>query len=203
VFVNTKILLAGGLLAISGFSAACSGTATNANQTANVNANTPGPVVQSTDNPTTVPGNVPTGGDPTQGAKPAPNTHPGPDNSDIEVVMDKNGDVVETRTFKNNKNVSKVVVVTTAKNGKMTKTVTVYDGNGKPHAAPESKAESVMQELGDDVARGAGIVVQKTKDVAGDTKNVAGKVVDAGADATRKTVDKTKEGLNKAKEKLP
>jgi hypothetical protein len=200
--VNIKILAVAALLAAASLSAACSGADPNANQTANNNGAVP--VAQDGSNPTTAPGNVPTGPDPTRDVTPSPNVHPAADNSEITVEMDKTtGDVLETRTFKDNKNVSKIVVVTSTKSGKMTKTATVYDRNGKAHSVPESKLGSIMQDTGDAIAGLAGIAVEKTKDVAGETRDTAGKVAGKTKDVSKSAADKAKEGVDAIKKKVP
>lgn len=117
--------------------------------------------------------------------------------------MDKNGDVVETRVFKNNPNLSKVEVLTSVKEGKVKKTITAYDKSGKAHSVPESRSESIMQETGDDIARVAGIIAGGTKDVANDAKEKAEKVANKTVDASKTAADKAKEGANKIKSKLP
>ncbi|MEO6393538.1 MAG: hypothetical protein ABIP75_16935 [Pyrinomonadaceae bacterium] len=206
--MRNKVLLVACLITAAVLSAACSkanSNSANANQAGpnGGNVNSQMPVVPPGENPTTVPGSAPTGPDPTQGVTPGPATHPGPDNSETSTVMDKNGDVVETRVFKNNPNVSKVEVLTKIKDGKIVKTITVYDKNGKAHSVPESRSESIMQETGDDIARVAGIIAGGSKDAANDAKEKAEKVANKTVDASQTAADKAKEEANKIKRKLP
>lgn len=185
---------------------ACSGSKNNTANTGQANrnladANAPAPTGE---NPTLAPGNAPTGPDPTQNVKPGPLTSTGGDNSSITNEMNpKTGAVTSTRVFKNNKNISKVVVVTGSQNGSLARTVTVYDIAGKPHQLPENQADSVMKENGDEIARSAGMRVIPSGTVVGDAPpNPAQVPVQAGK-IPRTAADQAKEELNKVKTKIP
>lgn len=187
------------LLALVG----CSGGNKNANQ-ANRNLADANAPVPAGENPTTAPGSVPTGPDPTQGVTPKPLTTPGGDNSTITNEMDsQTGSVTSTRVFNNNKNLSKVVVLTDTRNGKLTRTVTAYDLAGKPHTLPESQADSVMSQSGDDVARAAGLKVAKSDNPATDARDVAGRAAGKSGNVVRSAADQASEQLNKVKVPAP
>jgi hypothetical protein len=133
-----------------------------------------------------------------------PATRTGPDNSEITSSVDASGTKTETRTFKNNPNVSKVVVTTT-KEGK--RTVKVYSPSGQEKEVTGPESEGVLETTGEKVASGAGFVADKAEDVGGEVKDgaetaadktaetakdVANKTVDTTKDVTKKTVDVTK-----------
>lgn len=199
-------------LALAGLSVGCSG-----GDTTNANANATNPAA-ATANANASPANptmaqAPTGTDPTQGITPGPNpVTPGKDNSEIQIAMDtKTGDVTETRTFKNNKNITKVVRTTSGTK----RTVTVYNSKGQSKTLPESKIDSAMDETGDALAAAAGWTVEKSKDVAETTKDGAETVIDKTVKGSKtvgektvegaktvgeKTVEGTKKGVNKVKD---
>ena len=118
-------------------------------------------------------------------------TSPAPDNSEITTSVDAQGNRTETRTFRDNPHVSKVVV-TTNKNG--TKTTRVVSRNGEEREVKTD--ENVLEATGDKVASAAGFVADKGEDVAGEAKDktVAGakEVGDKAEDVKDKTVSTTK-----------
>jgi hypothetical protein len=142
-------------------------------------------------------------------------TSTGPDNSEITTTTNSNGVKTETRTFKDNPRVSKVVVTT--RDG--TRTVQVYSPNGEEKDVSKSEPSDVLHTTGDAIADSAGWVKDKsvtgydktkegaekvadktvdtTKTVAHKTKHGAEKVGDATVDTTKTVVDKTKEGVKK------
>jgi len=117
---------------------------------------------------------------------------PGPDNSEITTTVDANGTRTETRTFKNNPRVSKVVVTT--HDGKKTVKVTSPSGEEKV----VDTTEDVLHATGDKVADAAGFVADKSEDVAGETKDKTKDVVDKSKDIGDKVVDKSKDVGGKA-----
>lgn len=187
-------------LALAGLTVGCSGSDTT---NANANANTADPNAATANanaspaNPTM--GQAPTGTDPTQGITPGPNPPtPGKDNSEIQIAMDtKTGDVTETRTFKNNKNVTKVVRTTSGTK----RTVTVYNSKGQSKTLPESKIDSAMDETGDALAAAAGWTVEKSKDAASATKEGAETVIDKTVQGSKTVGEKTVDGAKKVGEK--
>lgn len=131
----------------------------------------------------------------TEGAVAA--TRPGPDNSDITTSTDANGVRTETRVFKDNQHISKIVVTT--RNG--TRTTRVYSRNGEEKEIQTTDSQNVLEETGDAIADAAGFVAAKT--VSGTEKAVeVGKTAAEKTKDTAKTVgDKTVEGAKTAGEK--
>jgi len=119
-------------------------------------------------------------------------TRPGPDNSEISTTTDANGVKTETRTFKNNPHISKIVVTT--KNG--VKTARVYSRNGEEKELSNSQSQNVLEETGDAIANSAGFVASKTVEGAEKAKDKtvegAEKAKDVGSDAAAKTKDTAK-----------
>lgn len=114
-------------------------------------------------------------------------TRPGSDNSEITTSTDANGVKTETRVFKNNPRVSKVVV-TTARDGK--RTTTVYGPTGE---SKDLKDQTV------DVLEGAGNAIA---DAAGWTADKAGDVAKEAGDKLEDAKDKTVSGAKEVGDKL-
>ena len=131
-------------------------------------------------------------------ANASPVTRTGPDNSEIATSVDASGTKTETRTFKNNPNVSKVVVTTT-KEG--TRTVKVYSPSGQEKEVTGPESEGVLEATGEKVATGAGFVADKAEDVGGEVKSgaetAAEKTAETAKDVSKKTVDTTKDVAEK------
>src|ERR1044071_2394765 len=85
-------------------------------------------------------------------------TRPAPDNSEVTTSVDANGTRTETRTFKNNPRISKVVVTT--RNGQ--RTVRAYSPSGEEREVKTD--ENVLEAAGDKVASAAGWVGDKAED---------------------------------------
>lgn len=115
-------------------------------------------------------------------------TRPGPDNSDITTTTDINGVKTETRVFRDNPHVSKVVVTTRSD----TRTTRVYGRSGEEKEV--NTVENALDATGDAIASAAGFVADKT--VSGVEKGVeVGKTVaEKTADTSKKVADKTVEG---------
>src|ERR1043165_1694346 len=96
-----------------------------------------------------------------QNATAAGETRTAPDNSEVTTSVDANGTRTETRTFKNNPRISKVVVTT--RNGQ--RTVRAYSPNGEEREVKTD--ENVLEATGDKVASAAGVVADKAEDVPG------------------------------------
>lgn len=136
-----------------------------------------------------------------------------PDNSEITTNVDANGVRTETRTFRNNPRISRVVVTT--RDGR--RTVKAYSPSGEEREVHTD--ENVLEATGDKVAAAAGFVADKTEDAVGEAadkaedvgdKTVSGakkvgseaadKAEDVGdktASAAKKVGDKTVEGAKK------
>ena len=126
----------------------------------------------------------------------AASTRSGPDNSEITTSVDANGVKTETRVFRNNPRLSKVVVTT----NKGTRTVKVYSPSGEEREL-NKKEPDVLEATGTAIADAAGFVAGKTADVAGAVKD---KTVTAGektADAAKTVGSKTAEGAKTVGEK--
>lgn len=198
-------------LSLTALIAGCSSNQTantnTVNPTNNTNAN---PTTTTTDtntnttaqNPTTQPSPISTQ-DPTQNVEVKPNPPtPGPDNSEITIVMNKDGSVTETRVFKSHSTISKLIRFTDVK---VQKSAKVYDKNGNVKDLPQDKFEASMQMMGDDLARAVGFAVPKTKEVVNESKEQMKKqeegVVDKGKQIGGEVVDKTKDGAKTVAEK--
>ena len=114
-------------------------------------------------------------------------TSPGPDNSEISTTVDADGTRTETRTFRNNPRVSKVVV-TTRKDG--TRTVKVTSRSGEEKVVDTT--EDVLKATGDKVADGAGFVADKAEDAKDETVSAAKEAGDKAEDVKDKTVSTSK-----------
>jgi hypothetical protein len=116
----------------------------------------------------------------------SPITRPGPDNSEVTTSVDANGNRTETRVFKSNPRISKVVVTT--RDGK--RTVRAYSPSGEEREV--NSDENVLEATGDKVASAAGWVADKAEDVPGETKSAAKEVGEKAGDVKDKTVSTTK-----------
>ena len=113
-------------------------------------------------------------------------TRPAPDNSEVTTSVDSNGTRTETRVFKNNPRISKVVVTT--RNGQ--RTVRAYSPSGEEREVKTD--ENVLEAAGDKVASAAGFVADKAEDVPGEAKTAAKEVGDKAEDVKDKTVSTAK-----------
>ena len=129
-----------------------------------------------------------------ENATAAGTTRPGPDNSEVTTSVDANGTRTETRTFKNNPRISKVVVTT--RNGE--RTVRAYSPSGEEREVKTD--ENVLEAAGDKVASAAGFVADKAEDVPGEAKSAAKTVGDKTGDVADKTVSTTKKAGEKTVE---
>jgi hypothetical protein len=118
-------------------------------------------------------------------------TSTGPDDSEITTTTDANGVKTETRVFRNNPRISKVVVTT--RNGQ--RTVKAYSASGEEKEIND--VGDALSATGDAIAQSAGFVADKAEDVAGETKEGAEEVGEKTVDAAEKVGDKTVEGAKK------
>ena len=131
----------------------------------------------------------------------ADTTTAGPDNSEITTSVDAEGTRTETRTFRDNPRISRVVVTT--RDGR--RTVRAYSPSGEEREVTTD--ENVLEATGDAVASAAGFVADKTGDVANEAadkaegvgdktvsgaKKVGSEVADKAEDVGGKTVDTSK-----------
>lgn len=119
-------------------------------------------------------------------------SRPAPDDSEITTSVDANGVRTETRVFRNNPRIARVVVTT--KDG--TRTVKAYSPSGEEREVNKNEPEDVLEATGSKIADAAGFVADKTKDVAGGVKEggekVGEKTVDTAKTVGNKTVDTAK-----------
>jgi len=127
----------------------------------------------------------------TDTANTAPVTAPGPDNSEI-TTTNENGVKTETRTFKDNPRVSRIVVTTRDGN----RTVKVYSPGGEMKSGPEKALDAT----GEAVADSVGFVKDKGSNVVDKTKDTGSTVIDKTKEGTRTAIDKTKEGAEVVKD---
>jgi hypothetical protein len=116
-------------------------------------------------------------------------TRQGADNSEITTTTDANGVKTETRVFRNNPRVSKVVVTTT-RDGR--RTVRVHAKSGTEKVV--DNVGDALESTGDALADAAGFVADKTGDAA---KEVGDKAEDVG-DQTVKGAKAVGKGATKA-----
>jgi hypothetical protein len=120
-------------------------------------------------------------------------TKPAPDNSEITTNVDANGVRTETRVFRDNPRVSKVIVTT--HNG--TRTVKVYSPSGEERELNKNEPEDVLEATGSKIADAAGFVGDKTKDVAGTVKDKSVAAGEKTVDVSKKVGEETAEGARK------
>ena len=122
-------------------------------------------------------------------AAPTTTTVAGADNSEITTTVNPDGVKTETRVFKNNPRVSKVVV-TTDRGGR--RTTRVYSPTGTEKVV--DNVGDALNETGDAIATAAGWTVDKTKE---GVNEVGDKLEDVG-DQTAKGAKKVGRGAKKA-----
>lgn len=149
-------------ISIGAFTAGCN-TTDNTNTTANANAN----------------------------ANVATTTRAGADDSEITTTTDANGVKTETRVFKNNPRVSRVVVTTDSSGRRTTR---VYSPSGTEKVV--DNVGDALTETGDAIASAAGWTVDKTKEGA----NEAGDKLEDAKDQTVKGAKEAGDKLEDAKD---
>ncbi len=135
--MRIKLMVGLGVVALASLAAGCSDSGT----TSGTNANTT--TVATTTNTTTT-----------------AQTRSAPGDSEITTTTDQTGSTVETRTFKNNTRVSKVVVTTT-REGK--RTARVYPVTGEPRDLPEDRVARALDDTGEAIADAAGFVAERRR----------------------------------------
>ena len=134
----------------------------------------------------------------------AATTRPAPDNSEVMTMVDANGVKTETRTFRNNPRIAKVVVTTRngVKSGKAVST------SGEERDLDSNEVEQALDATGEKVAAFAGFVADnaapvanevadKAEDVKDKTVSGAKKVGSEVADKTEDAKDETVSGAKK------
>jgi hypothetical protein len=117
-------------------------------------------------------------------------TVPGPDDTEI-ITTNENGVRTETRTFRNNPRVSKVVVTT--RDGKTTAKAYSPTGEEREMSAPEK----ALNATGEAIADSVGWVKDKGSDVVDKSKDVGKDVVDKTKETSKTVAEKTVEGTEK------
>lgn len=123
-------------------------------------------------------------------------TTTGPDNSEIVTTTDSTGTRTETRTFRDNGRVARVVVTT--RDGR--RTVKVYSKTGEERDVPEAVGDA-LSVTGDKIADAAGWVadnaVDKTKagvnEIADKAEDVGGKAKSVGKEVGKEVADKAED----------
>ena len=115
-------------------------------------------------------------------------TQPAPENSEITTTTNSNGVKTETRTFKNNARVSKVVVTT----GNGNRTVKIYSPSGEEKDVSKNEPPDVLNATGDAIANSAGWVKDKSTTAADKTKTGAKSAADKAVDTGKTVVRKSK-----------
>ena len=118
-----------------------------------------------------------------------------PDNSEI-TTTNENGVKTETRTFRGNSRVSKVVVTTRDGN----RNVKVYSASGEEREM-KSGTERALDDTGDAIADSVGFVKDKSADVGEKTVDVSKDVADKTKEGAKTVGEKTKEGTEKVIDK--
>jgi hypothetical protein len=123
-------------------------------------------------------------------------TRPAPDNSEVSTSVDANGVKTETRTFRNNPRISRVVVTT--RNG--VKTGKAVSPSGEERDLDRNEVEEALEATGDKVADGAEFTVDKTKEGVREAGDKAEDVKDQTVKTAGTVKDKTVQGTKKAAE---
>ena len=173
--MRTQLLTTVGALALTGLLAGCA-TETATNTATTTDANNANAANTTTTTTTTTA------------------TRTAPDNSEI-VTTEAGGTRVETRTFRNNPRVSRVVV-RTEPSGR--RTATVYTTDNRERDLPEGNIETALDATGSAIADAAGFVVDKAGDVGGTviekTGEGAKKVGEVTVDGAKTAGEKTADG---------
>ena len=96
---------------------------------------------------------------------------PAPDNSEISTAMNKQGQIIETRTFKDNAELAKVVRMNVDSDNQAVK---VYLKNGKILDLPKGRIENIFAAPAAQILQAVGVASQKTKPVRENVEKKAG-----------------------------
>lgn len=107
-----------------------------------------------------------------------------PDNSEVATTMDASGVKTETRTFKSNTRISKVVVTTV--NGQQT--ARVFFINGMELELPENAIPTALESKGDELAMAASVTKEKEKTAAPGAKVASRKAIPPVKAPSQKTL---------------
>jgi hypothetical protein len=126
-------------------------------------------------------------------AAPTTTTRAGADDSEITTTVDASGVRTETRVFRNNPRVARVVV-TTDRSGRRTTRVISPSGTEKV----VDNVGDALEETGDAIASAAGWTVEKTKEGANEVGDKLEDAKDQTAKGAKTVGKKTAEGAKKA-----
>jgi hypothetical protein len=116
-------------------------------------------------------------------------------NTEYETTTSEAGGVkTETRTYKNNSRISKVVITT--RDGK--RTAKAYSVSGEEREVRTDDLDDVLAKGGDAIANAAGFVADKAEDVGGKAKDAGKAVVNKGKDVGAVAADKTEDAVGMA-----
>ena len=166
--VKSKLLSGFALMVLAAAGAGCATDTTNVNANANSNAN-----VVATNTTRTL-----------------------ADGSEVTTSVDASGVRTETRVFRNNPRVARVVVTT--RDGR--RTTTVYAPSGQSKELTQEVGD-VLVVTGDAIADGVGWTADKAEDLAGETKDAAKTVGEKTAEGAKTAGEKTAAGAKKVGEK--
>lgn len=126
-----------------------------------------------------------------------PATRQAPDNSEIATTVDRTGVKTETRTFRNNPRIARVVVTTRdgARTGK------AYSPSGEERDLDRNEVEEALDATADKVADAAEFTADKTRDAARETADKAEDVKDQTVSGAKKVGEATAEGAKKVADK--
>lgn len=116
-------------------------------------------------------------------------TRTAPDGSEIMTMIDANGTKTETRVFRNNPRVARVVV-TTPRSGK--RTVRVYSPQGEEKEVND--VGDALEVTGDRLADAAGWIADKGEDAIGETGDKLEDVGDKTVEGAKTVGEKTASG---------
>jgi hypothetical protein len=124
-----------------------------------------------------------------------PAASPAESATEYETTTAETGGVkTETRTYKNNSRISKVVITT--RDGK--RTAKVYSVSGQEKEIRADDVDNVLAKGGDAIADAAGFVADKAEDVGGKAKDAGKAVVEKGKEAGAVAADKTEDAVGMA-----
>jgi len=126
----------------------------------------------------------------------ATTTRTAPDGSEITTTTDANGVKTETRVFRGNPRVSRVVVTTT-RDGR--RTARAYSPRGEEKEIND--VGDALEATGDKIADGARWTADKAEDVGGKTVEVGKTVGEKTAEGAKTVGEKTAEGAKTVGEK--
>ena len=115
-----------------------------------------------------------------------------PDDSEV-VTTEVGGVTTQTRRFRNTSSRIERVEVTTPREGGKRR-ARVYYRSGEVRDLPDNEVEEALEATGDALVKAGGVVVDKTKEVAGEVKEGAEPVVEKVGEGAKKAGEATVDG---------